>query len=159
MLPSLSQGAQEAASFLDLKGTISYCRTPSRDILVNIAMVQYTFSGKQHLYLEVSWKLKNKKPYQTTKESTRNLLRSNTKRGFSNNHKRFRRNNETPRNRKQAYNMKQTKTGCRQQSQWNNNLGNLLTMVNEERWDDSQHTFIITIQPNQLFLVLGTSTQ
>lgn len=59
-----------------------------------------------------------------------------------------------------AYNMKMN-TGTSQQSQSNDVLGSLLAMANEEKWSDSQHTFIRSIQthPNPLFLVLGTTTQ
>ena len=67
----------------------------------------------------------------------------------------------TPRNRKQAYTMKQQTAGCARQSSTNDVLGSLLAMANEERWCDGQTTFIRTIQthPNPLFIVLGSSTQ
>ena len=66
-----------------------------------------------------------------------------------------------PRNRKQAYNMKQMNAGVSQESQSKDVLGSPLTMANDEKWSDSQHTFIRSIQthPNPLFLVLGTTRQ
>ena len=66
-----------------------------------------------------------------------------------------------PRNRKQAYNMKQMNAGISQESQSMDVMGSLLTMANDEKWSDSQHTFIRSIQthPNPLFLVSGKTTQ
>lgn len=51
--------------------------------------------------------------------------------------------------------------GVSQESQSKDLLGSLLTMANDEKWGDSQHAFIRSIQthPNPLFLVLGTTTQ
>ena len=51
-----------------------------------------------------------------------------------------------PRNRKQAYNMKQMNAGVSQESQYKDVLGSLLTMTNDEKWSNSQHTFIRSIQ-------------
>ena len=51
----------------------------------------------------------------------------------------------TPRNRKQAYTMKQQTAGCARQSSTNDVLGSLLAMANEERWCDDQTTFIRTV--------------
>jgi hypothetical protein len=63
---------------------------------------------------------------------------------------------------KQAYNMKQAaKATSTQQSLSNDVLASLLTMANEEKWSDSQHSFIRSIQthPNPLLLVLASNTQ
>lgn len=66
-----------------------------------------------------------------------------------------------PRNREKAYNVKKMNAGIFQESQSMDVLGSLLTMANDEKWSDSQHTFIRSIQthPNPLSLVSGTTTQ
>ena len=66
-----------------------------------------------------------------------------------------------PRNRKQAYNMKKMNAGVFQESQSKAILGSLFTIASDEKWSDSQLTFIRSIQthPNPLFLVLRTTTQ
>ena len=151
------------ASPPDFKRTISHCRTPCGDILGNIALVQYNFSGKEHTFpLKCHGNSqRNKEPYQRTKESTRNVLRSNLEQ--STRKEAFQKTTrdlggtmqacsagQTPRNRKQAYNMKQTKKACLQQSQSNDVLGSLLTMANEERWGDSLYHYqkhSVTPQP------------
>ena len=124
--------------FSDFNGTISYCHTPSGDILGSTALAQYTFSGKEHTFpLKCHGKLqRNKEPYQRRKESTRNVLRSNLqqsmpKEAFQKTTSDLRgtmqaySTSQTPRNRKQAYNMKQTKKACLQHSQSNDVLGSL----------------------------------
>lgn len=170
----LTRKYRRCASSPDLKRTISYCRTPSGEILGNIALVQYNFEGEEHTFplKPHGNSRKNKEPYQRTKETTKNVLRSNLEQNTPK--EAFQKTTrdlggtmhacsaaQTPRNRKQAYNMKQSTKTCLQQSQSNDVLASLLTMANEERWGDSKHSFIRSIQtfPNPLFLVLSTSTQ
>ena len=77
------------------------------------------------------------------------------------NYKRSGRNFKCKERRLQAYNMKQMNPGVSQESQSKDVLGSLLTMANDGKWSDSQHTFIRRIQthPNLLFLVSGRTTQ
>ena len=87
---------------------------------------------------------KSKTPYQRTNESTKYKLKCNLQQHFPK--EAFQKNTReiegmmnaqsagvTPRNRKQAYNMKQHTVGCAHQSSTNDVLGSLLTMANEER--------------------------
>ena len=156
------------------KTTISFCRLPSGDILGNLALVQYNFTGEGHHFV---WKChgnsqKSKIPYQRTNESTKYKLKCNLQQHFPKEAfqkttrelggtKNAQSAEATPRNRKQAYNMKQQTVGCARQSSTNDVLGSLLAMKNKERWCDGQTTFIRSIQTHQnpLFIVLGSSAQ
>ena len=156
------------------KRAISFCRLPSGDILGNLALVQYNFTGEGHLFVLNCHgnSQKRKIPYQQTNESTKYKLKSNlqqhlTKEAFQKTTRELggTKNAQSagvaPRNRKQAYNMKQQTVGCARQSSTNDVLGSLLAMENKEWWCDGQTTFIRSIQthPNPLFIVLGFSTQ
>ena len=170
----LTRKYHKCASSPDLKRTISFCTTPSGDILGNIALIQYNFAEQEHTFAVKSHgnARKNKVPYARTQDSTKTLLTSNLtkatpKEAFQKTTRDLggtlnaKSAGSTPRNRKQAYNIKQMNIGVCQQSQSNDILGSLLAMANAEKWSDSQHTFIRSIQthPNPLFLVLGTTTQ
>ena len=70
---------------------------------------------------------------------------------------------QTPRNRKQAYNMKQHKHVGPMSLEHRSSdvLGSLLSMANDEKQGDPNNVFIRSIQthPNPLLLVLATATQ
>ena len=168
---------RKCASATDLTRTISYCLTPSGEILNQVAFVQYNFKGEEHKFKLLGHgnaKSKHVAPYQRTKESTKAHLRLNLKDNTPK--EAFQKTNrelggamiaasagQTPRNRKQAYNMKQYKhagsTSLGDQS--SDVLGSLLSMANDEKQGDPNNVFIRSIQthPNPLFLVLATATQ
>ncbi|KAJ7394458.1 hypothetical protein OS493_000269 [Desmophyllum pertusum] len=73
---------RKCASATDLTRTISYCLTPSGEILNHVAFVQYNFKRGEHkfkLLAHGNAKLKNSAPYQRTRESTKVYLKSNLK--------------------------------------------------------------------------------
>ena len=167
--------ATKSASATDLTRTISYCLTPSGEILNQVAFVQYNFKREEHKFKLLGHaKSKYVVPYQRTKESTKAHLRLNLKDNTPK--EAFQKTSrelgeamiaesagQTPRNRKQAYNMKQYKhagsTSLGDQS--SDVLGSLLSMANDEKQGDPNNVFIRSIQthPNPLFLVLATATQ
>ena len=68
----------KCASATDLTRTISYCSTPSGEILNKVALVQYNFKGEEHKFKLLGHgnaKSNHVAPYQTTKESTKAHLR------------------------------------------------------------------------------------
>lgn len=168
---------RKCASATDLTRTISYCLTPSGEILNQVAFVQYNFKGGEHkfkLLTHGNAKSKHSAPYQRTKESTKAYLKSNLKDCTPK--EAFHKTNrelggamgagsagQTPRNRKQVYNMKQSKPvgSLSLGDQSADVLGSLLSMANEEKQGDPNNVFLRSIQthPNPLFLVLATATQ
>ena len=168
---------RKCASATDLTRTISYCLTLSGEILNQVAFVQYDFKGEEHKFKLLGHgnaKAKHVAPYQRTKESTKACLRLNLEDNTPK--EAFKKTNrelggamiaasagQTPRNRKQAYNMKQSKhsgsTLLGDQS--SDVLGSLLSMAKDEKQGDPNNVFIRSIQthPNPLFLVLATATQ
>ena len=47
----LTRKYRRCSSSPDFKRTISFCRSPSGDILGNLALVQYNFTGEEHPFL------------------------------------------------------------------------------------------------------------
>ena len=170
---------RKCASATDLVRTISYCLTPSGEILNQVAFVQYNFKGGEHkfkLLAHGNAKSKLSAPYQRTKESTKAHLMSNLKGNTPK--EAFQKTNrelggamiaasagQTPRNRKQAYNMKQSQPSAIGSMSLGNLstdvLASLLSMANDEKQGDPNNVLIRSIQthPNPLYLVLATTTQ
>ena len=168
---------RKCASATDLTRTISYCLTPSGEILNQVAFVQYNFKGEEHKFKLLGLgnaKSKHSAPYQRTKESTKAHLRLNLKDNTPK--EAFQKTNrelggamvatsagQTPRNRKQAYNMKQHKHVGPMSLEHRSSdvLGSLLSMANDEKQGDPNNVFIRSTQthPNPLLLVLATATQ
>ena len=143
----LTRKYHKCASSPDLKRTISYCTKPGGDILGNIALIQYYFTEQEHAFAVKPHgnAKKNKVPYTRTQESTKTLLRSNLTNTTPNEacQKTTRDLGGTlnaksagcmPRNRKQAYNMKQMNPGISQESQSKDVLGGLLIIVKDQKW-------------------------
>ena len=111
----------KCASATDLTRTISYCLTSTGEVLNQVAFVQYNFKGVEHKFKLLGHgnaKSKHVVPYQRTKESTKahvrlNLKDNTPKRAFQKTSRELggamiaESVGQTPRNRKQAYNMKQ----------------------------------------------------
>lgn len=161
----------------DLTRTISYCLTPSGEILNQVVFVQYNFKGEEHKFKLLGHgnaKSKHSAPYQRTKESTKAHLRLNLKDNTPK--EAFQKTNrelggtmivtsagQTLRNRKQEYNMKQYKhvgSMLLEHRSWDV-LGSLLSMANDEKQGDPNNVLIRSIQthPSPLLLVLTTATQ
>ena len=115
----LTRKYHKSASSPDLKRTTSYRTTPSGDILGNIAIIQYNFTEQVHTFAVQSHgnAKKNKVPYTRTQDSTKPLLRSNLTKAtpkqafqkttiYLGGTLNAKSTGSTPRNRKQAYNMK-----------------------------------------------------
>ena len=115
----LTRKYRRCSSSPDFKRTISFCRSPSGDILGNLALVQYNFTGEEHPFVLKCHgnSQKSKIPYQRTNESTKYKLKCNLQQHFPK--EAFQKTTRelggtmnaqsagvTPRNRKQAYNMK-----------------------------------------------------
>jgi len=109
---------------------------PGGDILGNIALIQFNFAEQEHAFSVKSHgnAEKNKVPYTRTQDSTKTSLRSNLAKATPK--EPFRKTTRdlggtlnarsagcTPRNRKQAYNMKQMNAGVSQESRLGSNGG------------------------------------
>ena len=94
----LTRKYRRCSSSPDFKRTISFCRSPSGDILGNLALVQYNFTGEEHPFVFVQYNFtgeehpfvlkchgnsqKSKIPYQRTNESTKYKLKCNLQQHF-----------------------------------------------------------------------------